>query len=406
MSRRVVGIIIAGFCTVFVAFGIRYSYGLLLPEMLSSLNISNTEAGIIYSSYFLVYTLCSPALGLFVDRSDARVLLTIFVALLGLGAFLMSYATTVVQGSLFFALAGIGHSACWAPVVTVVLRWVHEKRRGIALSFVDLGSASSIAFWSIMIPVIIGPYTWRSVWVFLGLSAFLAAVMDFFLVRSHPPFEADPQAAETETKVKIPVKAAYKAIFRDKKFHLIGFSYLLISFSILIPFTFLTAYATQELMIPYKSATSLVAVIGISGAIGKLVLGHVSDIVGRLKVMMLCGILTAAGGLGIVFAHAFMWLVLSTIVFGVGYGTIWPVYAASARDLFSEDYSGSIVGLWTLYHGSGSILAPVISGWAIDVKGTYIWAFILTVISSILSLLLLSPIYRAEGREPSVGSQK
>jgi OFA family oxalate/formate antiporter-like MFS transporter len=401
MGRRVVTIIIAGFCTIFVAFAIRYSYGLLLPEMLPSLAISKTEAGIIYSSYFLIYTLCSPVLGLLVDRSDARVLLTVFVGLLGLGAYLMSFSTTVVQASIFFALAGIGHSACWAPVVTVVLRWVSEKRRGIVLSIVDLGSATAIAFWGIMIPLMIGPYSWRTVWVCLGLSAFLTAGMNFLFVKSHPPFEQELQGSERAPKARMPIKAAYKAIFRDKKFYLIGFSYLLISFSILIPFTFLTAYATGELMISYQSAAGLVAVIGIAGAIGKLVLGHVSDIVGRIKVMMLCGILTAIGGLGIAYTREFILLILFTVVLGVGYGTIWPVYAASARDLFSKDYSGSIVGLWTVYHGLGSVVAPVFAGWTIDATGTYVWAFILAVASSVLSFLLLLPLARPVCVEPA-----
>jgi MFS family permease len=399
MGRRVVAIIIAGFCTIFVAFAIRYSYGLLLPEMLSSLAISKTEAGIIYSSYFLVYTLCSPVLGLLVDRSDARVLLTVFVALLGLGAYLMSFSTTVIQASIFFALAGMGHSACWAPVVTVVLRWVSEKRRGIVLSIVDLGSATSIAFWSMLIPFMIGPYSWRTVWVCLGLSAFLTAGMNFLFIRSHPPLEPELQGSERAPKDPIPIMAAYKAILRDKKFHLIGFSYLLISFSILIPFTFLTAYATGELMISYQSAGALVAVIGIAGAVGKLFLGHVSDIVGRVKVMMLCGVLTAAGGLGIAYAREFVLVIVFTVVLGVGYGTIWPVYAASARDLFSKDYSGSIVGLWTLYHGLGSVVAPILGGWTIDATGTYVWAFILAVASSVFSFLLLLPLAKSASDE-------
>jgi len=111
-------------------------------------------------------------------------------------------------------------------------------------------------------------------------------------------------------------------------------------------------------------------------------------------VMMLCGVLTAVGGLGLAYAHGFIMLILFTAVFGVGYGTIWPVYAASARDLFAKDYSGSIVGLWTLCHGLGSILAPVFAGWTIDATGTYVWAFILTVISSAMSLLLLLPLAR------------
>ena len=401
MGRRAVAIIIAGFSTVFVAFAIRYGYGLLLPEMLSSLSISKTEAGVIYSSYFLTATLLSPALGLLVDRWDARAILTIFVALLGVGACLVSLSTTVLQASLFFAIVGIGHSACWAPVVTVVLRWVSEKRRGIALSFVDLGSTVSIAFWSIVIPLMIVPYGWRRVWVCLGVLGLLVGVMNFFFVRSHPSSEPGNPASRAAPKVQLSIKATYMAILRDKRFHLIGFSYLLMSFSILIPFVFLTAYGTQELKISYSSAAGLLAVTGVVGGVGKLVLGPISDFVGRVKVMMLCGLLIAVGGLGFAYARNFVVLIFFTAVFGIGYGTIWPVFAASARDLFSKEYAGSIVGLWTVYHGLGSIAAPVFAGWTIDATGTYFWAFILTVTSAILSSLLLLPLAGSSSHRPA-----
>jgi sugar phosphate permease len=394
MGSRVVAILVAGFFTLFTAFAIRYSYGLLLPEMLSSLAISKTEAGVIYSSYFLTYTLCSPLLGLLVDRADARSLLAFFVALLSLGACLMSFSTTVLQASLFFALAGLGHSACWAPVVTVVMRWVSEKRRGIALSIVDLGSAVSIAFWSLMIPWIIGPVGWRTVWVILGLSGFAAAAMNFIMIRSHPPAGPGHPGSKAAQEVKASVGAAYTTILRDRRFYLIGFSYLLISFSILIPLAFLPVYATSELKISYQSAAGLIAVIGVAGSGGKLILGHVSDRVGRIIVMMLCGVLITAGASGLAYAQGFGWLILFTTLFGIGYGTIWPVYAASARDLFSREYAGSIVGLWTLFHGLGSVLAPVLAGWTVDATGTYFWAFVLAMAGSTLSFLLLFPVYR------------
>jgi MFS family permease len=395
MSKRAVGIIISGFFTLFVSFAIRYAYGLLLPYMLPSLAISKTGAGIIYSSYFIAYTVFSPVLGLMVDRYDAKVLLSLFVAILGIGAYLMSFSSTVIHASLFFALAGIGHSACWVPVVTVVQRWVSERRRATVLAIVDLGSASGIAVWSIIIPLIVGAFSWRGGWVSLGLLAFMVAGMNFFLMRSHPPVESDAQSPRAAFSARIPIKAVYVAIFREVKFYLIGLSYLLISFSILIPFAFLATYATQELLIPYKSAASLVAVIAVAGAFGKLFLGHLSDIAGRVRVMMLCGALTAAGALGMAYAQGFFVLAIFTTVFGIGYGTIWPVYAASARDFFSKEYAGSVIGLWTLYHGIGSILAPMIAGWTIDATGSYVWAFILSVISAVMSLLLLVPIARA-----------
>lgn len=394
MMGRTIGVIIAGFFTLFIAFSIRYSYGLILPYMLPSLAISKTEAGIIFSSYFITSTLLAPLFGMLGDRFDSRLILTIFVAILGIGSYLMSFSSSVIQACIFFGLVGIGHSACWAPVVTVVMRWVSQKRRGMIISIVDLGSTAGIAVWSIIIPLIIQGFNWRTVWVSLGITALVVAGMNFFLVRSHPPIQPGTYT-QNEQKIQIPIKEAYKKIFQDSKFYLIGFSYLLISFSILIPFTFLATYATQELMIPYASAASLLVAVAITGAIGKLVLGYASDKVGRLRIMMLCGLLTASGTLGMAIVQKLPMLFIFSMIFGVGYGTIWPVYAASARDLFHRDYSGSVIGLWTLYHGLGSIVSPTLSGWIIDVTNSYHWAFILAMSCSLVSLLLLLPVTKS-----------
>ncbi len=48
MSKRAVVIIFAGFLTVFIAYAVRYAYGMLLPEMLHTLSISKTQAGVVY----------------------------------------------------------------------------------------------------------------------------------------------------------------------------------------------------------------------------------------------------------------------------------------------------------------------------------------------------------------------
>ncbi len=392
MSKRIVGIVTAGFFTLFIAFAIRYSYGLILPYMLPALGISKTEAGVIFSSYFITATILSPFIGILADRFNARIILTVFVAILGAGSCLMSLSSSVVQASIFFAIIGIGHSACWAPVVAVVMRWVTPNRRGVAVSIVDLGTTAGIGVWSIAVPMIISGHNWRTVWVSLGLTALVVAGMNFFLIRSHPDIRPDNQDPKTAQRVRVPVKGSYKAILRDPKFYLIGFSYLFISFSILIPFTFLISYATQKLMIPFASATGLLLVIAVAGALGKLILAYLSDRSGRIEIMMLCGLLTGSGALGMAYARELSTLFVFSTVFGVGYGTIWAVYAASARDLFPGEYSGSIVGLWTVFHGAGSIIAPVLSGWTIDASGSYYWAFILAVSGSVLSLLLLLPV--------------
>jgi len=400
MSKRAVAIIIAGFFTVFTAFGVRYIYGILLPEMLPSLAISKTQAGVIFASYLIAYMVFSPILGLLTDRYDVRLILTLFVALLGAGALFMSYASSMVNASLFFMLAGLGHSACWVPVVTLIQRWAPDKRRGTALAFTDLGSASGIAVWSAVMPIIVANYDWRAGWTSVGLSAFLVAAMNFFLVRGHPGGKPGMQGKISSKPSREPIRVTYKKILYDNKFWVIGLSYLFIGASILIPFTFLSTYAAKGLNMPYETAARLVTVIAIAGVFGKLVLGHLSDSLGRIRIMMVCGVLVASGSLGMAYSGELFTLSLFTAIFGLGYGAIWPVYAAAARDYFQKKSAGSVIGLWTFLLGIGSIFSPILSGWTIDKTGSYTSAFFLAFISAVLSFLLLLPMVRTpiEGR--------
>lgn len=394
MSKSTIAIIIAGFFTVFTAYAVRYGYGLLLPEMLPALAISKTQAGLIYSSYFIAYTICSPIIGLLSDRYNARVLLTVFPVVLGVGAFLMSQPTSLYQACLFFTIAGIGHSACWVPMATLIQRWVSDRRRGTALTFVELGSAAGLATWSIVIPFIVQAYDWRMGWIFLGIQTFLIAALNFILVSNPPSEKYRPKYSNQQQGTSKSIKTTYIFILKDVKFWLIGLSYLLICFCILIPFTFLSTYAVQELQLPYQTATLLLTMIAVGGVIGKLTLGPISDVFGRIKILFSCGLLITIGGLGMIYAREFIFLALLTIVFGLGYGAIWPLYAACARDFFDEQLTGTVFGLWTVYLGIGSIISPVIAGWAVDRSGTFHSAFFIAVFSAIASVLLLVPLMK------------
>ena len=77
---------------------------------------------------------------------------------------------------------------------------------------------------------------------------------------------------------------------------------------------------------------------------------------------------------------------------------VWSMYAASASDYFSRSMAGSIIGLWTVYLGIGSLLSPIIAGWIADATGTLSWSFLLSAGGAVLSLLLLLPVWRSPVR--------
>lgn len=394
MNKRLV--LIACFLTVFTSYAIRYGYGALLPEMLGTLDITKAEAGVIFSSFFVAYTLSSPILGLLGDRWNARWLLSIFVAILGLGAFLMSYASSILSASLFYVLAGIGSSACWAPVMALAQRWTSRENIGKTLAIIDVGSAVSLIGTGAVIPLVVAAYDWQTGWVFLGALGFIAAALNFLVIRDRPPEARNDTGAERKRHPSARLLIA--GLVRDPRFWLLGMAYLLTGFSILIPFTFLSTYAAEQLDFSYELAANLLTAIGIGAIISKVVFGILSDRIGRLRIMMLCAVLIACGSLGMVFGRG-VWLFLTSVVFSLGYGVVWAMYAAAASDYFSGESAGTIVGLWTMFLGVGSVLAPIVSGWIADRTGNLAWSFALAAGAAALSLLLLLPVRKR--RQPA-----
>jgi ACS family D-galactonate transporter-like MFS transporter len=399
MKMRGYAIIVAAFFTVSIAYGIRYGYGMLLPGMIESLEIGKTEAGIIYASYFVAYTLFSPLLGLLSDRYDSRLILTVFPALMAAGALLMSFAATAGQAAVFFSLAGIGHAACWAPVVSLVQLWVKDSYRGTALGFATMGSGVGIASWGMILPVVVERSSWQAGWYAMGIFGLFVALLNSVLVRN-PPGENKEQIGGEKGRKKGKRERAgpsYMQILKRKQLWLIGFSYLLIGFIVLVPFTFLGVYGVEELHLTYRDATRLFSLLAVSGMVGKIIFGFLSDKWGRIQVMMLCGGLLGFGCLGIAGLSAFPLKICSVVMVGLGFGAVWPVYAAAAMDFFPRAVSGTVIGLWTVFLGIGSILSPVICGWTIDRSGSYFGPFMIGFIASIFSVLLLVPGLKQSG---------
>ena len=386
MSFRAFGIIVAGFLTVSIAYSVRYGYGMLLPEMLPAFDISKTQAGVVLTVYFVIYTICTPALGVLSDHYSYRLILTVFAAILGLGAMLMAYASTIIQASLYFSIAAFGHAACWAPVMVLVQKWVPDHRRGTALSVVSMGVGSGIFIWGLLLPIIVASFGWRSGWVALGLTGLVAALLNFVLVRNPPQSATEKKAERVSMNAFL---ASYQTIFRQSTFWLIGLAYLLVGFNVIILFAFLPVYARESLNVTYAISTRFISIIAFFGIIGQLVLGPLSDYVGRTKIMILCSLILGASCFGIVISETIGSLYLLVGLYGIGYGAIWPIYAAAAPDLYSRNRSGGVIGLWTVFLGIGSMTAPVFCGWIIDQTKSYNWVFLSAMIAGFLSVLLL-----------------
>lgn len=377
-------ILSTGFLLVFISYGIRFGYGILIPPMKSSISLSDVQTGVIASSYFITYTASAPIIGGLADRVSGRKLIPLLTLIMGIGTFTMGFVADWVSAALLFALVGFGSHAGWIGVIRVITNWFEAEQRGGAIGIVNAGYGVGYGLMGLSIPVIVSVYSWRWGWYLMGAFALLLAASSTFLLREKP-------SQQLQHTVKHPAKQR-KFLFTGE-FWFIAFSYLAIAFATSIIMTFLVAYLSLDLSMEYAVSAGLASMIAFSGIPGSLIFPKLSDRIGRKAGLFLCNSAVAASIFGVVGAGAHI-LLLSclAIIYGAFYSAMFPIYAACASEYFGAESSGSVLGLWTLFYGVGATISPTIAGYLSESMGSYSPAFTLSATMMIISVILLLPV--------------
>ena len=398
------------FATVFMHYSIRMGYGILMPEMILSLKITKAQAGTIASSFFLAYGIFSPLLGFMVDRFNVRLLLAIFSCILATGTLLMGRPQTLSQACLSFFIVGMGASAMWTPVVTLVQRWFGAHRRGMALGILSIGYAIGYGVMGLVLPPLVAGYGWQTCWFILAGFAFLLAPLNGIFLRNRPedlnlsPWGEAPEPPRGDPPGGLKKNISFRELLRFPSLWLAGISYLFIAFTAYVINIFIVTYATLELKLPFARAAQLASAMALGGVAGGFLLPFLSDFIGRKKTVIIINASLTLSILLIIWAgNRWPVLALAAGVFGVFYASVWPMYAAAAADFFPREATGSVLGFWTIFYGVALILAPAVGGYIADVTGTFTYSFFTGFITGCLATLFFLPIkkfkeaIRAEG---------
>lgn len=394
--------LVLGICFIdlFINYSVRLGYGVVLPEMIRTLEFGRAAGGTIYNSYLFVYILVTPFTGYLTDRLGARRVITVCLLILGIGVAAMGTVGNLKEACLFYALVGLGATGLWTPVITLVQRWFAHHRRGLALGILSTGYGLGLATMGAVFPLIVAGLSWRYAWYCLGAMAILMVAANGLLLRSDPakmglkPWgrgaDPDPQAAVGAAPQE---ELHLKALFRDRRFWLIGLSYFAIAYSLYGFTTFMVDYAQHQLQLPLERASFLATIHGIFQVVGVLVVLPLSDYIGRKKTILVSNICIALALFGIIFCGPYWKLLYGIVGFmAIFYGATFPIYGACAGDYFPREQMGTVIGAWTPFYGGGAILTHWVTGLLRDTTGRYDTTFLICAFMAVVSLLLISPV--------------
>jgi MFS family permease len=371
-------VVAAGMLMTCVSMGSMFTLAVFLQPMSADTGWSRTGISTAMTIDFLAMGFSAFFWGALSDRHGARIVVLLGGLLLGLGLALASRATSLIEFQLTFGLLiGVAAGAFYAPLMAVASGWF-EHNRSLAVALVSAGMG--------MGPLTMAPYArwlitndeWRPAMLVVGITAALLIVPAALLIR-RPPVVLDvaPPAPGIPTPVAVapePRMSAAEAL-RTPQFAALALAHFACCAAHSGPIFHMVTFAIG-CGIPAMAAVSVYSLAGLSGLGGRLLLGVLADRLGA-KPVLVGGLMVQALGAGAyLFVNQLGELYALSVVFGIAYGGVMPLYAILARDYFGAHIMGTVFGAISALASLGMAFGPWAGGWVFDTYASYSWLYI------------------------------
>ncbi len=385
--------VVAGaFAVLFVAYGAQYSFGVFFSAMLAEFGWSRASLSGAFSLYALAYCILGFVAGKLTDRWGPRVVVTTGGVFLGLAFVGMSQTHALWQPYVLYGLvASLGMATAFVPCNSTIVRWF-VRRRGLAIGLATTGQSSGMLVMPAIAQVLVSTVGWRTAYALFGAFAFVSLAAVAPLLRRDPESlglqpDGDPRPLAT-------VPMTVDGVGLGDAMQTRAFWMLLATFTatwlpVFVPIIHAAPLA-RDLGYSAFVGASLISALGLGAVPGRLLMGIVSDVIGRRPALTIAFLLQAASCAGFMVAERLPALYAAAITFGLSYGAVTTMFSATIGDFFGRASAGSLVGFFFAVAGGASALGPYGAGAIYDATGSYTLAFALSAAFNLLALVTLA----------------
>ena len=307
------------------------------------------------------------------DRIGARPVVLMAGLLLGAGLILASRASNLVTFQFAYGVLACGSvGAFFAPLIAATVGWF-DKHRSLAVSLVSIGGGVAPMVMTPFASVLISDYGWRSAMLIIAIGVMAIVLPTAFLIRNAP---AQPEgAATTGATASDGQRGSAWAALRTPQFIVLAATFFLCCAAHSGPIFHTVSYA-EICGASSLAAASIYSVEGVAGLFGRVLFGMLADRIGAKRVIVGGLLLQAVGIYSYIYVTQLTDFYERSLVLGMVYGGVMPLYAILAREYFSQRVMGTVLGAATMTSSIGMAFGPVGGGWLFDHFGSYYWLYI------------------------------
>jgi predicted MFS family arabinose efflux permease len=354
------------------AFG-RFTWGVILPGARDDLlDGSNTLAGFFGTLNVTAYLLGTLAVSWAASRVTLVGLVRLGLTISTIGLGLASIAPAAPALGLALFLMGLGGAVIWIPAPRIAARMLRPSQAGMAIGLVGSGIGIGIVFAGQMAAFLDrrsdAPDAWQTLYRIEFMVGVVVLVGALVVLRSRgdrPALAGGFGGFDALRTVRgwIPVTAAYAAF---------GFAYILVV-------GFLVARLEDDSGFSSSQATAMFSLVGAAAVFGGIVLGPLSDRIGRRITLTFTFTMFGLFALLILTGRQ-PWVAIASVGIGLMFSGMPAMITAHIVAHTDADTYGPAFSAATLAFGVMQMISPQIGGSLADALGSFTWVFVLSAV--------------------------
>jgi sugar phosphate permease len=375
-------VVVACFVVNFIVFGISVNtFTVFVKPIEQDLGWSRKAVSMGLSLAIVTMGIAAPFMGRVIDRMGARLVMAAGAGVMGVVFFILSRTQSLLSFYSCYAIGGLCQAAATTiPISLVISNWFNVKRGtalGLAMTGTGLGGM-------LMVPVmtwIVVNWGWRTSYFVGGCIILVVVPLNLLLIRTRPsekgllPDGATVLEGESAEDTGLTVQEALKT----RSFWLIGCMMLLFGTAWSGIGVHLMAYLTDIGHSERVASLAIGIMLGLTIA-GKVGMGWIVDSWGIRGAVGVTFAMVSLGMILLMKADTAAMAYASVIVYGFAVGAPLLINPAITAQCMGLRQFGTLFGILMFLQTPGLAAGPILAGAIYDARGSYLWAFVLSIV--------------------------
>ncbi len=388
-----------------IVFLHRMSPTVMAEPIMLEMGVDAAFMGLLASAYFYPYAFMQIPSGILSDKTSPRVLMTIALALSGVGTFVFAIASNATLVFIGRLMVGFGVSLVLMPVYKALSYWFTKKSYiVIASTVLAIAGGVGAVLAGMPLSLSIETFGWRNSSLAIAIFSLFVAVVAWFCFKDSPAKMGLPPAEEPESHThtsekkpeedKISVGKAIKTVFSRYNYWIIAIAFF-VNAAIYFSFAGLWAgvYYTDVVGLTRNEMSLLLSIAAMITIVTPIIFASIAARMKSRKNVII--VIKAAIFLLMLYFYfrngsfgkteIYVWGILFSIIATAPAG----LFLTSTRDLFPSNISGTATGLVYAACMFGSAIYQPLIGVFLDNAG-YVNMLTAEMFNSVSTLYLVT----------------